>query len=187
MSYLGNVPGLTNYTVAVEKFSGTSSCTQFQLAQNISDANAIDVRVSSVPQDPTTSYTLSGGLITFTEAPPTSSNNIVVTYRNTAVITYTDITTAQIRDGAITASKLAAGVGGDPAAGAYANAAFVVANGAAFVANTDYTGVTVSAGTYGSASAIPSITIAANGRVTAVTTAAASSDPLPNILMLSGM
>jgi len=201
MSYLGNVPGLTNYTVAVEKFSGTSSCTQFQLAQNISDANAIDVRVSSVPQDPTTSYTLSGGLITFTEAPPTSSNNIVVTYRNTAVITYTDITTAQIRDGAITASKLAAGVGGDPAAGNYANGAFTqansafiqansafsLANGTAVIANTDYTGVTVSAGTYGSASAIPSITIAANGRVTAVTTAAASSDPLPNILMLSGM
>ena len=55
------------------------------------------------------------------------------------------------------------------------------------MANTDYTTMSVSAGTYGSATAIPSITIAANGRVTAVTTAAASSDPLPNILMLSGM
>ena len=194
MSYLGNVPGLTNYTVAVEKFSGTGACTQFQLAQNISDANAIDVRVSSVPQDPTTSYTLANGLITFTEAPPNSSNNIVVVYRNTAVITYANITGSQIADGTITASKLAAGVGGDPAAGNYANAAFLVANsalslatGTAVVANTDYTGVSVSAGTYGSASAIPSITIAANGRVTAVTTAAASSDPLPNILMLSGM
>ena len=159
MSYLGNVPGLTNYTVAVEKFTGTGACTQFQLAQNISDANAIDVRVSSVPQDPTTSYTLANGLITFTEAPPSSANNIVVTYRNTAVITYGNITGSQISDGTITASKLAPGVGGDPAAGNYANAAFIVANGAAFVANTDYTNVSVSAGTYGGATAIPSITI----------------------------
>ena len=187
MSYLGNVPGLTNFIATVEKFTGTGACTQFQLAQNISDANAIDVRVSSVPQDPTTSYTLANGLITFTEAPPSAANNIVVTYRNTAVITYGNITGSQISDGTITAGKLAPGVGGDPAAGSYANAAFIVANGAAFVANTDYTNVSVSAGTYGSASAIPSITIAANGRVTAVTTAAASSDPLPNILMLSGM
>ena len=180
MTYLGNSPGLTNYTVAVEKFTGTGACTSFQLAQNIADVNAIDVRVSSVPQDPTTAYTLAAGLITFTEAPPNAANNIVVTYRNTAVITYSNIQTAQYADASITASKLAPGVGGDPAAGSYANSAFAVAN-------SDFTGVSVSPGTYGSASAIPSITIAANGRVTAVTTAAASSDPLPNILMLSGM
>ena len=187
MTYLGNSPGLTNYTVAVEVFSGNAACTEFQLAQNIADANAIDVRVSSVPQDPTTAYTLAAGLITFTEAPPNAANNIVVTYRNTAVITYQNIQTSQINDGAITASKLAPGVGGDPAAGIYANSAFSLANGTAVIANSDFTGVSVSPGTYGSAVAIPSITIAANGRVTAVTTAAASSDPLPNILMLSGM
>ena len=113
MSYLGNEPGLTNFIATVEKFTGTGACTQFQLAQNISDANAIDVRVSSVPQDPTTSYTLANGLITFTEAPPSSANNIVVTYRNTAVITYGNITGSQISDGTITAAKLAPGVGGD--------------------------------------------------------------------------
>jgi hypothetical protein len=204
MTYLGNSPGLTNYTVAVEKFTGTGACTSFQLAQNIADANAIDVRVSSVPQDPTTAYTLLNGLITFTEAPPNAANNIVVTYRNTAVITYSNIQTAQYADASITASKLAPGVGGDPAAGSYANSAFAtantvtaagsyansafsLANGHSAIANSDFTGVSVSPGTYGSAVAIPSITIAANGRVTAVTTAAASSDPLPNILMLSGM
>ena len=77
MTYLGNSPGLTNYTVAVEVFSGNAACTEFQLAQNIADANAIDVRVSSVPQDPTTAYTLAAGLITFTGAPPNAANNIV--------------------------------------------------------------------------------------------------------------
>jgi hypothetical protein len=136
MTYLGNSPGLTNYTVAVEKFTGTGACTSFQLAQNIADVNAIDVRVSSVPQDPTTAYTLAAGLITFTEAPPNAANNIVVTYRNTAVITYSNITTAQINDGAITASKLASGVGGDPAAGSYANSAFSLANGHSAIANS---------------------------------------------------
>ena len=40
---------------------------------------------------------------------------------------------------------------------------------------------------YGNATAIPSLTLEANGRVSAVTTAALVTDPLPNILMLSGM
>ena len=52
----------------------------------------------------------------------------------------------------------------------HANGAFLLANGTAGVANTDVTNVSVSADTYGNASAIPSITIASNGRITAVTT-----------------
>jgi hypothetical protein len=195
MSYLGNQPGVGSFIVSTERFNGNGSCTQFTITQTgIQDANVIDVIVSSVPQDPINSYSIASGVITFTEAPPSGTENIIVRYRATTVITYGNVTGSQISDGTITASKLAPGVGGDPAAGSYANsafntanAAFSLANGTAIIANTDFTGVTVSAGTYGSATAIPSITIAANGRVTAVTTAAASSDPIPNILMLSGM
>ncbi len=59
-------------------------------------------------------------------------------------------------------------------AASYANSAFLVANGAASVANTDYTTVSVSAGTYGNATYVPTVTLASNGRVTAVTTTATS-------------
>jgi len=81
-------------------------------------------------------------------------------------------------------------------AGVYANSGFAVANSAgsyansAFTkANTDVTGITITSGVYGNANTIASITLEANGRVSAVTTAAlvTTSDPLPNILMLSGM
>ena len=50
-------------------------------------------------------------------------------------------------------------------AGDYANSAFAVAN-------TDVTNVSVTPGTYGGTTAIPVVTVSANGRVTAVTNAA---------------
>jgi hypothetical protein len=50
-------------------------------------------------------------------------------------------------------------------AGSYANSAFAVAN-------TDVTNISITAGTYGGTTAIPIVTVAANGRVTAVTNAA---------------
>lgn len=59
-----------------------------------------------------------------------------------------------------------------------ANAAFVVANGAAFVANTDVTSITASAGTYGNTTIIPIITLAANGRVSAITNTAIGTNAL---------
>ena len=68
-----------------------------------------------------------------------------------------------------------------------ANSAAIYANGAFTKANTDVTGITITSGVYGNATAIPSITLEANGRVSAVTTLPLVTDPLPNILMLSGM
>jgi len=51
------------------------------------------------------------------------------------------------------------------AAFAAANASFLVANGAAFVANTDYTNLSISSGNYGTASAVASFKVEANGRI----------------------
>ena len=42
-------------------------------------------------------------------------------------------------------------------------------------ANTDFTTITTTAGTYGNATYVPVITLAANGRVTAITNTAVSS------------
>lgn len=196
MSYIGNEPGLTNYTFGLDRFNGTGACTQFTLTRTTSDANTLEVLVNSIQQDPINSYSVSGGVITFTEAPSSGSNNIVVIYRASAVITYNNVTTAQIADGAVTSSKLATSISNNSTiAWNTANAAFIAANAAnltdttqnnritsAFAhanasfnqANTDVTNVSVSAGTYGNATVYPTITLAANGRVTAVGTQSAT-------------
>jgi hypothetical protein len=105
-------------------------------------------------------------------------------------ITDGTVIAADIADNTITATKLVSGLL-PPAiansAASYANSAFTSANAAFTKANTDATGITITSGVYGNATAIPSITLEANGRVSAVTTSPLVTDPLPNILMLSGM
>ena len=112
-------------------------------------------------------------------------------------ITDGTVIASDIADNTITAAKLVSGLLPSAAANSaasYANSAFATANSAgsyansAFsTANTDVTGITIVSGVYGNATAIPTLTLEANGRVSAVTTAALVTDPLPNILMLSGM
>ena len=223
MSYIGNEPGVTNFIFGVDRFNGTGACTQFTLTRTTDDANTVEVLVNSIQQDPINSYSVSGGVITFTEAPSSGANNIVVVYRATSVISFTNVTTAQINDGAVTLSKLASGVlPSTVAVFNTANAAFSTANAAVAVnttqnnsitaafaaanaavavnttqnnsitaafakANTDFTNITAAAATYGNAISIPSITLTANGRVSAISNTAIVIDPIPNILMLSGM
>ena len=143
MSYIGNEPNVGTFIVGVERFNGTGSCTQFTLTQTgIQDSNAIEVLVNSIQQDPTNSYSVANGVITFTEAPSTGANNIIVTYRATTVITYGNVGTSQILDGAVTASKIASGVLPSAAAnsaGVYANSAFSTANSAGAYANAAFT------------------------------------------------
>ena len=142
MSYIGNEPGVGNFIVATERFNGTGSCTQFTITQTgIQDANTIDVIVSNVVQDPINSYSITDGVITFTEAPPSGTQNIIVRYRATTVITYSNIQGNQIVDGTITLSKLASGVLPDAktnAAFLQANSAFTAANSAGVYANSAF-------------------------------------------------
>ena len=137
MSYIGNEPGVTNFVLGLDRFNGTGACTQFTLTRTIDDANALEVLVNSIQQDPISSYSVSAGLLTFTEAPSNGANNIVVIYRSTATITFTNVTTAQIADGAVTLSKLASGVlPSTVAVFNTANAAFLQANTPSHVANS---------------------------------------------------
>ena len=139
MSYIGNEPGVTNFVLGLDRFNGTGACTQFTLTRTIDDANALEVLVNSIQQDPISSYSVSAGLLTFTEAPSNGANNIVVIYRSTATITFTNVTTAQIADGAVTLSKLASGLlptANITAAFNTANAAFLQANTPSHVANS---------------------------------------------------
>ena len=52
----------------------------------------------------------------------------------------------------------------------YANGAFAAANNAANTANTDYTTITITSGSYGNATYVPIVNVAANGRVTGIST-----------------
>jgi hypothetical protein len=140
MGYLGNEPGVGSFIVATERFNGTGSCTQFTITQTgIQDANTIDVIVSNVVQDPINSYSIASGVITFTEAPPVGSQNIIVRYRATTVLTFNNIQNSQIPDRTITAIKLASGVlptATANSAAVYANSAFLAANTPSNVANS---------------------------------------------------
>lgn len=140
MGYLGNEPGVGSFIVATERFNGTGSCTQFTITQTgIQDANTIDVIVSNVVQDPVNSYSIASGVITFTEAPPSGSQNIIVRYRATTVLTFNNIQNSQIPDRTITEIKLASGVlptAKANSAAVYANSAFLAANTPSNVANS---------------------------------------------------
>jgi hypothetical protein len=142
MSYLGNQPGVGSFIVSTERFNGTGSCTQFTITQTgIQDANVVDVIVSNVPQDPINSYSITNGVITFTEAPPSGTQNIIVRYRATTVITYGNVDGATIVDGSITSVKLQSGLLtpaiANSAAG-YANSAFISANSSGVYANSGF-------------------------------------------------
>ena len=212
MAYIGNLTQTVPFIT--DTFSGNASTTNFTLTRAPASTASIAVFISGLYQPPTT-YTLIADVISFVSAPANGTNNVVVLHIGngsaTQVPSEGSVTTNKIADGAVTAAKIAAGaISTDTAnsaaiyangaftaansAGSYANSAFATANSAgsyansAFAkANTDATGITISSGVYGNATAIPSITLEANGRVSAVTTSPLVTDPLPNILMLSGM
>jgi hypothetical protein len=105
-------------------------------------------------------------------------------------ITDGTIIAADVADGTITAAKLVSGVlptAHSNSAFRHANSAFNHANSAFAIANTDVTTITATAATYGNAISIPAITLTANGRVSAISNTTIVIDPIPNILMLSGM
>ena len=64
---------------------------------------------------------------------------------------------------------------------------YSLANGTATVANTDYTTASITAGTYGNTTYYPIVTLAANGRVTAISSQASSSSgaSIGDVLALS--
>jgi len=66
-----------------------------------------------------------------------------------------------------------------------ANTANITAEAAFAKANTDVTGISVTPGTYGNASAIPSVTVDANGRISAISTNAFTAATIGDVLAIS--
>ena len=77
MSYIGN--SLVAGTFRSEFFSGDDSTTAFSLAYGTGNEASVLVCISGVKQK-TDSYALINGQIVFTEAPPTGTSNIELTY-----------------------------------------------------------------------------------------------------------
>ena len=109
MSYLGNTPekNILYYVLGIDKFNGTSSCTQFSLTRTLAQDIDAQVIVNNVLQEPVNAYSVSGSLLTFTEAPSSGSNNIQVIYRTQNIVSYDQLSTAEIQNDAVTAAKLA--------------------------------------------------------------------------------
>ena len=109
MAYIGNGPEINSFTIAVDRFNGTGACTQFTLTRDIDDPLAIEVVVDGVIQTPTTSYTVTNGLMTFDEAPSSGTNNITVRYLAPIVITFNQVTASQILANSVTQTAIAVG------------------------------------------------------------------------------
>lgn len=77
MSYIGNQPQRTSFLS--DTFSGNGSTTAFNMRVAPANAAAAIVAVSGVLQDPST-YSVVGNILTFSQAPPTGTNNINVRY-----------------------------------------------------------------------------------------------------------
>jgi len=105
MSYLGNNPSQQAFVPAVDYFNGTGSATAFTLSRPVASVAQVQVTIENVPQNPSSSFTVSGSTITFTSAPPSGTSNIYVQY--TSPITQV-IAPGQ---GTVTATSMASSTG----------------------------------------------------------------------------
>jgi hypothetical protein len=107
MAYIGNGPEINSFTIAVDRFSGTGACTQFTLTRDVDDPLTIEVIVDGVVQTPTTSYTVTNGVMTFDEAPSSGIDNISVRYLAPVVVTFNQVTASQIQPNSVTQTAIA--------------------------------------------------------------------------------
>ena len=89
-------------TSDADRFSGNASTATFTLSRAVSFPTDVEVFVENVQQEPITSYSVAGTALTFTEAPPTGTNNVYVVYRN-----YQTGAQITLPDGSVTYNKLA--------------------------------------------------------------------------------
>ena len=86
MGYIGSLPPSGFSTSLKQSFSGDNSTTGFTLSRAASSVTDIQVFVDNIRQEPTTAYTVSGTTLTFTEAPPTGTNNVYVVHTNSQAV-----------------------------------------------------------------------------------------------------
>ena len=107
MAYLGNIP--TSATFAIDTFNGDNSTVNFTLREAPVTTSSILVFVGGIRQH-TDTYSLSGTTITFSEAPPTGTNNIQVLFLGLGASPHVpsdfSVSTIKIQTSAITGDKI---------------------------------------------------------------------------------
>jgi hypothetical protein len=154
----------------VDNFTANGTGSTVELTEAPASANAVIVSVDGVIQTAPTNYTLSGSTITFTGVPDSGANVVVkhIGFRTTSTVTAlqaSSVTATELADSAVTANKIADGV----------------------ITSAKMTATGVTAGTYGGAANLASVVVDTQGRITSASNIALVTDPIPNILMLSGM
>jgi len=89
MPYLGTPAAVGFSKTTKDRFSGDNSTTGFTMSQAANTATDIQVFVDNIRQEPTIAYSTSGATLTFTEAPPTGTNNVYVVHQHQALGTGT--------------------------------------------------------------------------------------------------
>jgi len=121
-------------------YTGDNTTTNFTVTNGVTN-NSIIVTENGIVQAPSTDYYVSGSNVIFTVA-PTSSVNIGI--RELASTGNVAVSSERIE------------------------AAFIQANAAFGVANTDVTNINITSATYGNTTTVPVITVAANGRIISI-------------------
>lgn len=85
-----------------DRFSGNGSSVAFTLSRPVNQETDIEVFVENVQQEPIFAYSSTGTTLTFTEAPPSGTNNVYVVYKN-----YNLGAQVTVPDGSISFAKLA--------------------------------------------------------------------------------
>ena len=110
MAYIGNLP--TSATFAIDSFNGDNSTVNFTLREAPVTTSSILVFVGGIRQH-TDTYSLSSTTLTFSEAPPTGTNNIQVLFLGLGASPHIpsdfSVSTVKIQTNAITGDKIAVG------------------------------------------------------------------------------
>ena len=85
MPYLGTPAAIGFSSTKKDSFSGDNSTTGFTMSKVAGTGTDIQVFVDNIRQEPTTAYSVSGTTLTFTEAPPTGTNNVYVIHQHQAL------------------------------------------------------------------------------------------------------
>jgi hypothetical protein len=108
LAFIGNLP--TSATFAIDSFNGDNSTVNFTLREAPVTTSSILVFVGGIRQH-TDTYSLSGTTLTFSEAPPTGTNNIQVLFLGLGASPHIpsdfSVSTVKIQTNAITGDKIA--------------------------------------------------------------------------------
>jgi len=174
--YIGNTPTTQLYNSALDTYNGDASTVAFNLSRVVGTEKDLDVTVNGVPQDPNTSYTVNGNTLTFTEAPSTGTGNIIVRYRAYVVTKIVpddeSVTGAMIANTTITGVKIASNtISGTQIQDNSITGLEIAAN---TIGSSNLTTTGVTAGLYGGTGNTVSISVDAQGRITAAANVAST-------------